>query len=103
MAITPPNLLILHTTKPVHAELRKHIEKATESFGLRCLLVEQFDSVHLARPGLDLHDHFAGQYLAGIMACPIDGAVGTAFDVAREAYDHAEAMVQERLRRGIGA
>ena len=47
-------------------------------------------------PGMTLLDYFAGQYLSGIMSCPIDGAVGTPEDVASEAYLHAKAMIAER-------
>lgn len=49
-------------------------------------------------PGMTLRDYFAAQYLAGIMACPIEGAVGTPQDVATEAYLHADAMLAERGR-----
>ncbi len=46
--------------------------------------------------GMSLRDYFAAKYLAGIMACPIEGSVGTPSDVAFEAYLHADAMSEER-------
>jgi len=47
--------------------------------------------------GMSLRDWFAGQALAGILACPADYAGAKGFDgrVAR-AYEYADAMLKQR-------
>ena len=43
-----------------------------------------------------LRDEFAGRALGGLLACPIDGAVGTMLEVASECYAYADAMLEAR-------
>ena len=45
-------------------------------------------------PGMSLRDYFAGQALAGLIACP--NTSGGEKDFARNAYKLADAMLAER-------
>jgi hypothetical protein len=46
--------------------------------------------------GMSLRDWFAGQYLIGLASNP--KAIGTAQEWAKECYDQADAMLEERNR-----
>lgn len=48
------------------------------------------------QPGMKLRDYFAGQALAGLLACPRTSGEDTAF--AKDAYEYADAMIAERSK-----
>ena len=58
------------------------------------ITTHQFD----AHPGMTLLDYFAGQALVGML---FPGAGGQCDTFARFAYDQAEAMLEERKRKGL--
>ena len=56
--------------------------------------------------GMTLRDYFAGQALAGILLCEVRLRTKNveetyADNVARNSYDYADAMLEERLKRDL--
>lgn len=55
---------------------------------------------HHEQNGMDLRDWFAGKIVAGWCANPSDGFNGPYENMAREAYQLADAMLAERAKGG---
>jgi hypothetical protein len=57
------------------------------------VLPKDWDSVN---EGMSLHDYFAGQALVGYLSGSITSIGGTKSDVAKWAYEFADAMIKAR-------